>query len=259
MSVIPVGKGCQLEHPLSRVVVNKRTQTARCTQANKPVNHVPWFLLLVSCDIAQNGAAPRIKRFNMVRKGSSSKAKAKAASKASAKAKTVRGAASSKAPAQTLLEQDGRASGPSASTQTVVRRALKRQTFEAQAHKAIRDNFKGWSDLELNAVVYEDLNLFQRLRRDKRAKMDDPSIPMGATYYLSLHPWLSSEHADMSMDVLLWCVRNNIAGKHAEYFKKVMPHVDKILECRWQQCRKENVDADEFWSLFRGPLSLIVK
>ena len=54
-------------------------------------------------------------------------------------------------------------------------------------------------------------------------------------------------------------MRNNIAGKHADYFKKVMPHVDKILECRWQQCRKENVDADEFWSLFRGPLSLIVK
>ena len=131
----------------------------------------------------------------MVRKGSSSKAKAKAASKAVAKAKTVRGAASSKAPAQTLLEQDGRASGPSASTQTVVRRALKRQTSEAQAHKAIKDNFKGWSDLELNAVVYEDLNLFQRLRRDKRAKMDDPSIPMGATYYRWLREKYSPENA----------------------------------------------------------------
>ena len=110
-------------------------------------------------------------------------------------------AASSSDRGTTLLEMEDReAAKPK-------RRALKRKASDAVIDQIIRDNFKGWSECDLNAVVFEGMDLKTRLKTDKKRKKED-NLSMGKRYY----DWLREKYAPDGSPSKLLKVKDTTQG-----------------------------------------------
>ena len=62
-------------------------------------------------------------------------------------------------------------------------RKLKRQSTEKVVDKSLKDNFRGWSSIDIDGTVVEGLTLRETILRDKRKSRMSNDFPMGAHYY----------------------------------------------------------------------------
>ena len=65
-------------------------------------------------------------------------------------------------------------------------RKLKRQSTEKVVDKSLKDNFRGWSSIDIDGTVVEGLSLRETILRDKRKSKGQSDVPMGQTYYANL-------------------------------------------------------------------------
>ena len=66
------------------------------------------------------------------------------------------------------------------------KRELTRVPTETLVHRSLRDNFKGWSQVDIDGLKVEGLTLRERLTRDKRQQREDATFAMGGPYYKSI-------------------------------------------------------------------------
>ena len=83
------------------------------------------------------------------------------------------------------------------------RRKLCKQSTDKLVEKTLRDNFRGWSAVDVDGTQKNGLTLRQKLSADKRKCRADPgSIVMGATYYADLRKqYGSAGHAVSQLKV----------------------------------------------------------
>lgn len=99
------------------------------------------------------------------------------------------------APAPSLLEQQEQ---KEIEDQSQAKRSRKR-SLEETVHKALRDNFKGFSDVQTDLTIKEGRSLRQRIIEDKRAQLEDPKIKTGKFYYDELRTLYGSDKAPEQM------------------------------------------------------------
>ena len=49
--------------------------------------------------------------------------------------------------------------------------------------ESLKDNFRGWSSIDIDGTVVDGLTLRETILRDKRKSRQSNYYPMGATYY----------------------------------------------------------------------------
>lgn len=84
------------------------------------------------------------------------------------------------------------------------RRSLRRQTTEQQVTKALTDNFKNFSSMEVDGVKHDSLTLRERLVQDKHDQRAGKHVTMGASYYRQLRDL----YADNESPAKKLCVSN---------------------------------------------------
>lgn len=71
-------------------------------------------------------------------------------------------------------------------------RVRQEMTVARAVQKILVDNFRSFSDAEIDGIQHEGLTLRQRLERDRQAKQSESSVCMGARYYRELKALYSS-------------------------------------------------------------------
>eukprot|EP00969_Alexandrium_andersonii_P315049 13918160-Alexandrium_andersonii.AAC.1 len=115
------------------------------------------------------------------------------------------------------------------------KRRLRRQTSEAVVAKAIADNFRGWSEEDVDINVVNNETLRQRLRRDKRTQRES-GLVMGAVYYKNLKTLYRPKS-----DPLSQLVAPNPPQPVSPQLMKAMvavkrAHPDRTLMSSWLAC-----------------------
>ena len=81
-------------------------------------------------------------------------------------------------------------------------RSLKRQTTDKVVDRAIHDNFRGWSQVDVDGTKVEGMTLREKMTSDRRAQRDDPSLSTGGPYYKNLkNLYMSSQDPSKQLKV----------------------------------------------------------
>ena len=136
-------------------------------------------------------------------------------------------------------------------------RCLKRRSTEEDAEKAVRDNFKMYSEAQRRMVLDKDgKSVYDRVLEAKRRKNSEPDWPLGKTFYDSLKDELFKDF-DPMMEFPEPPPGECIDEELFKALKRVLQRSRDFTACATYLASGPKLNATNFQALLRACLNIM--